>query len=214
MTRITLKTSILLSLFISINITYASEVTGTLTTGISASVGTAMNGVVISIPIANPSTGVYISAQSVTLSAEGSSNIHYTTDGATPTCTTGNIYSSPILVNSSLVIEAISCYPSNRTSTVVSYLYGINIPTSSSFLSSSSGGSGESSSSGSGGGSGNTIQIIGKVDTSNDGKVNILDFVTLMANWNRTGSNNIADFNSDGKVDILDFVLLMANWTK
>jgi hypothetical protein len=25
---------------------------------------------------------------------------------------------------------------------------------------------------------------------------------------------NQADFNADGKVDILDFVLLMANWSK
>ena len=59
-----------------------------------------------------------------------------------------------------------------------------------------------------------TTPALIKIDTNNDGKVNIFDFITLMANWGKTGSNNTADFNSDGKIDILDFVLLMANWTK
>jgi hypothetical protein len=53
-----------------------------------------------------------------------------------------------------------------------------------------------------------------KVDTNKDNKVDVLDFVTLMANWGKAGTSLTADFNSDGKVDILDFVLLMANWTK
>jgi len=52
-----------------------------------------------------------------------------------------------------------------------------------------------------------------KVDTNKDNKIDVLDFVTLMANWGETESGNVADFNSDGKVDILDFVSLMANWT-
>lgn len=52
------------------------------------------------------------------------------------------------------------------------------------------------------------------VDTNNDGKIDILDFVTLMANWGASGTGNIADFNGDGKVDILDFVRLMANWSR
>ena len=52
-----------------------------------------------------------------------------------------------------------------------------------------------------------------KVDANKDNKVDMLDFVTLMANWGKMGTGNIADFNSDGKVDILDFVALMANWT-
>ncbi len=40
------------------------------------------------------------------------------------------------------------------------------------------------------------------------------EFVTLMAQWGKGGLGNSADFNQDGKVDILDFVLLMAYWTK
>jgi hypothetical protein len=53
-----------------------------------------------------------------------------------------------------------------------------------------------------------------KVDANNDGAINVLDFVSLMANWGKTGTNIVADFNSDGKVDVLDFVMLMVNWTK
>jgi len=53
-----------------------------------------------------------------------------------------------------------------------------------------------------------------QVDANNDGKIDILDFVTLMANWGKTGSSIVGDFNNDGKIDILDFVMLMAYWTK
>jgi len=53
-----------------------------------------------------------------------------------------------------------------------------------------------------------------RVDTNHDGKIGVLDFVSLMANWGKTEQNNIADFNGDGRVDIFDFVSLMANWTK
>ncbi len=51
-------------------------------------------------------------------------------------------------------------------------------------------------------------------DSNRDGRVDILDFVNLMANWGRTGFGISADFNNDGRVDILDFVLLMAQWTR
>jgi len=53
-----------------------------------------------------------------------------------------------------------------------------------------------------------------QVDANNDGKIDILDFVTLMANWGKTGPNIVGDFNNDGKIDVLDFVMLMAYWTK
>ncbi|MDD4931312.1 MAG: hypothetical protein PHG66_04195 [Candidatus Colwellbacteria bacterium] len=53
-----------------------------------------------------------------------------------------------------------------------------------------------------------------KVDTNNDGVVNVLEFVSLMANWGKVGPSVGGDFNSDGKVDVFDFVMLMANWTK
>lgn len=51
-----------------------------------------------------------------------------------------------------------------------------------------------------------------KVDANHDGKIDVLDFNSLMINWGSTSTNNAADFNSDGKVDILDFNLLMIYW--
>ncbi len=50
-------------------------------------------------------------------------------------------------------------------------------------------------------------------DTNEDGKVDILDFNSLMIHWGETTTNNIADFNNDNKVDIFDFNSLMINWT-
>src|SRR3989344_3131594 len=212
--KLTIFPVLLLSSFLVYgNTALASEITGNLTTGISGNNGTEMNGVVISPPIASPTAGIYTSAQSISLTASGASSIRYTTNGTAPTCTTGTVYSGAISVGSSMVIEAISCYPENKKSTVASYLYAINIPTVSPVVNPPATGGGG------GGGGGNTpstpnISTLSpaaqKVDANKDNKVDVLDFVTLMANWGKTGSNNTADFNSDGKVDILDFVSLMA----
>ena len=86
------------------------------------------------------------------------------------------------------------------------------------------GGDGDSTSGGGGGGGGGVITsstptlplsaAAQKVDANKDGRVDVLDFVSLMANWGKTEQSNIADFNGDGKVDVFDFVSLMANWTK
>ncbi len=106
----------------------ADTVTGTITTG--SGVQTGIGGTVISAPTASPAAGTYTSAQTVSLSAGGSSSIVYTTDDTTvPNCSgTGTTYSSAISVTSSATIEAISCYPNSQSSTVVSDSYTINIP--------------------------------------------------------------------------------------
>jgi hypothetical protein len=158
--------------------------------------------------VASPVAGAYTSAQSVTLTASGATSIRYTTDGTLPTCTTGILYSGVIAVNSSMAIQAISCYPSNKTSTVASHLYAINIPVS------SGGGGG-------GGGGANTPSTPAstlsaaaqKVDANKDNKIDVLDFNSLMVNWGKTGTGNVADFDGNGKVDVFDFNLLMINWT-
>ncbi|MES3031252.1 MAG: dockerin type I domain-containing protein [Patescibacteria group bacterium] len=67
---------------------------------------------------------------------------------------------------------------------------------------------------GGGGGSGSNKTTLLKGDANKDGKVDVLDFVLLMAQWNRSAIGLSADFNTDAKVDVLDFVLLMASWTK
>ncbi len=69
---------------------------------------------------------------------------------------------------------------------------------------------------GGGGGGGGGISVTPasqKVDMNKDGKVDLLDFNTLMVHWGNTGASDTADFNSDGKVDVLDFNLLMVYWT-
>ena len=212
--KISIFLALLISSFINGNMALASEITGILTANIDSNqVETEINGVVITSPIANPTAGVYTVTQSVSLTASGASSIHYTTDGTTPTCATGTVYSSNISVSSNMVIEAISCYPENNKSSVASYLYAINIPAITNNPGSNSGNRGNISN------QNTTIPSllslsVQKVYANKDNKIDVLDFVTLMANWGKTGSNNTADFNSDGKIDILDFVLLMANWTK
>jgi len=176
----------------------ASEVTGTLTTGIS----TGLEGTVIVSPSATPIAGIYTTAQSVVLTALGAQSIRYTVDGSTPTCSSGTIYGGAISVATSQVIQALSCYPNSAASSVVTFGYAINPPTP------PSGGGGGG---GGGGGSPSPAPATTSADTNNDGKVDVLDFNTLMSSWG-TGSSS-ADFNKDGKVDILDFNFLMSNWS-
>ncbi len=185
---------------------YASEVTGTLCSGLNCSI----EGVVIVSPVANPVGGTYTSLQNVALTASGSTGIRYTTDGSTPHCTTAGItYVLPIPVSQNLTIKAISCYPNSNASAVSSFAYVINISTSG------------SSGSGGGGGGGTATPITltlsasaQKIDANKDGKIDVLDFNSLMINWGKAGTGNVADFNGDNKVDVFDFNSLMINWTK
>jgi len=210
MNKIILKSTISIglafALFLASNGVQASTYHGTLTNGNTNTLtgnlgGDNLNAFLAGPPIATPGPSNYDSAQSVTLTASGATSIYYTTDGiTTPSCSTGNLYSSPISVSSSLEILAISCYPNNASSTVGSYLYAIN--------QAPAGGSPNYSAAtnygGGGGGSGSPIS----------NTVGIADFVLLMANWGQTGANNAADFNHDGAViGIQDFIWLMANWT-
>lgn len=102
----------------------ATESTGTVGTGIGVQTG--VEGTVITVPTASPVADTYTSTQSVTLTATGSSSIHYRTDGTAPTCTTGTTYSGAISVSSTQTIQALSCYPNSNASTVASFAYTIN----------------------------------------------------------------------------------------
>lgn len=190
----------------------ASEVTGTISTGL----GNAVEGTVIVSPTASPVAGTYTSAQNVTLIATGAISVRYTDDGTTPTCASTQ-HLNTISVTFSQTIKAISCYPNNQLSSVASFAYTINIP------------SGDTTTGGTttdrgGGGGGEitpppTISIsplsvaAQKIDANKDNKIDVLDFNVLMVNLGSTSVNNAADFNGDGKVDIFDFNLLMINWT-
>ena len=155
---------------------FASEITGTLTAGSGSTVG----GTVVALPTASPAPGTYSTAQSVSLTSAGASSIRYTVDGSAPTCAGGGLlYSAPIVVSSSLTINALSCYASGASSSVGAYTYLISGSTLSGTVATSSGGSlsgtvvapssggggsgggGGSSSSGSGGGSSGGISSSG-----------------------------------------------------
>jgi len=200
--KIVLVPVVLLALLMTINVALASEVTGYLSTGISSP---GITGIVVAAPTANPIAGVYTSTQNVTLTAPGSSSISYTTDGSIPTCASAT-YSSPITVSSSQTIQALSCYPGDVASTVASFLYNINNTPVAPANSSGGGGGG-------GGSGGGSSSVTLSADANKDGKVDVLDFVILMANWGQTGAGNIADFDHSNTVDIGDFVLLMSQWT-
>ncbi len=125
--KITILPALLLSLLIGGNVAMASEVTGNLSTGINSTVGNTVEGVVIVSPTASPVAGTYTSAQSVALTASGSSSIHYSVNGTNPTCSTGSVYSSPISINSTQTIKAISCYSGNGSSSVASFAYTLTL---------------------------------------------------------------------------------------
>jgi len=77
-------------------------------------------------PVFSPLPKDYFSAQSVTLStAMPGAVIRYTTDGSTPTETVGTVYTGPILVASSVTIQAVAYLPGWMTSPVSSGTYTI-----------------------------------------------------------------------------------------
>jgi uncharacterized protein len=74
--------------------------------------------------IAIPFEYVYSGAQNVMLVADGSSPIRYTLDGTSPTCTTGTLYSSPISITKTTIINTVACY-ANGSSVTASFAYVI-----------------------------------------------------------------------------------------
>ncbi len=143
----------------------ASVYNGTVNTG--ASVSTGISGILMEAPTASPSAGAYTTTQNVVLlGGVGTVFINYTTDGTGVSCATGDTYSSPIVVSSSLSIKAVSCYANNTPSPIVSFVYAINAPSA---PASTSGGN-----TGGGGGSryvaplSNISVLINSGDTSTD----------------------------------------------
>ncbi len=78
-------------------------------------------------PSFSPSAGTYTSAQTVAItSTTSSANIHYTTDGSTPSATVGTIYSGPVSIGTTSVLSAIATETGFTDSSVTSGTYTIN----------------------------------------------------------------------------------------
>ena len=91
--------------------------------------GGTTNSTPVTTPTLNPGAGTYTSAQSVTIgTTTGGASIRYTTDGSTPSTTTGTLYSGPVSVTSSMTIKAIAYEAGMTASTVASAAYTINLP--------------------------------------------------------------------------------------
>ena len=87
-----------------------------------------VGGAQVASPTFSVAAGTYTSAQSVALSTTtGGAAIRYTTDGTTPTSSTGTVYSSPINVSSTLTIRAIAYLSGYSDSSVASAAYTINV---------------------------------------------------------------------------------------
>ena len=79
-------------------------------------------------PTFSPTAGSYTSTQSVTISdATAGSAIYYTTNGATPT-SSSTLYTGPVAVSASEVIEAIAVGAGNSNSPVATAAYTITPP--------------------------------------------------------------------------------------
>ena len=111
-------------LFLGANFAGASEVSGSLNTGVNTGIG----GTVISAPTANVPVGTYTSTQNISLEAIGSLSVHYTINGSDPTCSSPK-YLTPIIISATSTLKAIACYGNGITSSISSFEYVINLPT-------------------------------------------------------------------------------------
>ena len=77
-------------------------------------------------PVFSPGGGTYASAQSVTIASTTSgASIRYTTNGTTPTSTTGTLYSGPVTIGSTTTLKAIAYASGFTNSSVTTATYTI-----------------------------------------------------------------------------------------
>ena len=193
-------------LFLAVTPAYASEVGGTVTTGVST--GNSVSGILLETPTANPAPGGYTSAQNVKVSltgGAGTQSIQYTTNSGVLTCSSGTTYSTPIAVTTDTTIQAISCYPNGFASDPVNFAYVISAAAT---------GGNSGGNSGASYGSGIPPASSNNADFNGDGKVDITDLNILSTNWGSTNAtHSTGDANGDGKVGILDLNILATQWT-
>jgi hypothetical protein len=77
-------------------------------------------------PTFSPAPGTYTGSQTVAISsATTGASIRYTTDGSTPTSTSGTLYSGPITLSANATLKAIAYKPLKGDSSVTSGTYNI-----------------------------------------------------------------------------------------
>ncbi len=97
------------------------------TPGTFVSLGSSENPTTVAAPVFSPVPAIYASGQSVALSSTTfGASIRYTTDGSTPTSTSGTLYTGPISVASTATIKAIAYASGLSDSSVVSATYTID----------------------------------------------------------------------------------------
>lgn len=87
----------------------------------------------VSTPVISPAGGTFTSAQQVTITSDAGATIRYTTDGSSPTSTTGTVYSGAFTIGQSQVVKAIAYASGLTDSNVASATFIINLPTVSGF---------------------------------------------------------------------------------
>lgn len=81
----------------------------------------------VAAPDFSPAAGTYSSAQNITISTSTSdATIRYTTDGSTPTSSSGNIYSSPVAISTTTTLKAIAYKSGLSNSSVTAGVYTIS----------------------------------------------------------------------------------------
>jgi len=79
-----------------------------------------------SAPTANVSSGTHSGGVALTLSSSGSDSIRYTTDGTTPTCSTGTLFSTIVNISQTTTVRAIGCDDEGNASGVSTFEYSIS----------------------------------------------------------------------------------------
>ncbi len=103
---------------------------GSVITNETFTIATPSSGNTVATPTFSVAGGTYNANQSVTLSTTtGGASIRYTTNGTTPTCSTGTVYSSAISVTSTQTINAIGCLSGYADSTVATATYTLQVAT-------------------------------------------------------------------------------------
>ncbi|HWZ95186.1 MAG TPA: choice-of-anchor tandem repeat GloVer-containing protein [Opitutaceae bacterium] len=141
------------------------------------STGALLRGSQCATPTFSPSGGTYGSPQAVTISTTTSgASIRYTTDGSTPTDTTGNVYGgSPVSVYSGCTFKAIAYEGGFTDSLVTSSVYTINSPTA-------------------------TLNVLYSFSTSNGGGITPLAGLVLGSDGNYYGTTSNGGSGNDGTV--------------